>query len=50
MITTCDRVQDLLPATPRNVDDSDDSDDEGWLRDGRVKYCPDTTLQGRAMF
>ncbi len=50
VITKCDRVEGLLPATPRDVDDSDDSDNEGWLRDGRIKYCPDTTLQGCATF
>ncbi len=28
VITKCDRVEGLLPATPREDDDSDDSDDE----------------------
>ncbi len=50
VITKCDRVEIVLPATPRYDDDSDHSNDEGWLRDGRVKYRPDTTLQGRAAF
>ncbi len=27
-------------------DDSEDSELEGWLRDGRVKYRPDITVQG----
>ncbi len=50
VITKCDRVEGLLPATPQYVGDSDDSDDEGWLRNERVKYRPDTTLQGHATF
>ncbi len=29
VITKCDRVEGLLPATPQYVDDSDDSDNEG---------------------
>ena len=37
-MTTCD------------YEDSKDSDDEGWLRDGHVKYRPEVTLQGRAAF
>ncbi len=32
MITKCDRVEGLLLATPR-YDDSEDSEDEGCLRD-----------------
>ncbi len=36
----------MLPATPQYNDDSEDSDDEDWLRDGRVKYRPNITLQG----
>ncbi len=44
VITKCDRVEGLLPVTPRYVDDSDNSDDEGWLMDGRVKYRPNATL------
>ncbi len=53
VITKCDQVEGLLPATPpppRDVDDSNDSDDQGWLRDRRVKYHPKTTFQGRATF
>ncbi len=50
VITKCDRVECLLPTTPQHADDSGDSDDGGWLRDGRIKYCPDTTLQGCATF
>ncbi len=40
MITKCDRVEGLLPAAPRYDDESEDSEDEGWPRDGRVKYRP----------
>ncbi len=40
VITKCDRVEGLLPGTPRYGDDNEDSEDEGWLRDGRVKYHP----------
>ncbi len=50
VIIKCDRVEGLLPVKPHYYDDSKDSEDEGWLRDGRVKYCPATTLQGRAAF
>ncbi len=50
VITKCDRVEGMLPMTPRDTDDSKDSDDEGWLRDGRVKYRPNSTLQARATF
>ncbi len=49
-ITKCGRVEGLLPAIPCDDDDSEDFEDKGWLRDGRVKYCPATTLQGRAAF
>ncbi len=48
VITKCDRVEGMLPTIPRDPDNCEDSDDEGWLRDGRIKYCPDTTLQGHA--
>ncbi len=50
VITKCDRVEGLLPVTTRYDDDSEDSEDEGWLQDGHVKYCPATTLQKRAAF
>ncbi len=50
VITKCDRVEGMLPMTSRDPDDSEDSDDEGWLRDRRIKYCPNTTLQARAAF
>ncbi len=30
-ITKCDRVEGLLPAVSRYGDDSEDSEDEGWL-------------------
>ena len=45
-ITKCDRVEGRLPAMYRYDDDSEDSEDEGWLRDGHVKYRPNITLQG----
>ena len=50
VITKCDRVEGMLPMTPRDPEDSEDSGDEGWLRDGRIKYRPDTTLKGHAAF
>ncbi len=50
VITKCDQVEGLLPMTPPYDDDCEDSNDEGWLWDGRVKYRPATTLQGRATF
>ncbi len=50
VITKCDIVEGLLPTTPRDADVSEDSDEEGWLRDGHVKYRPNTALQGRATF
>ena len=36
--------------TTYDLEDSEDSDDEGWLRDGRIKYRPEATLRGRAVF
>ncbi len=50
VITKCDRLEGMLPMTLRYPDDSEECDDEGWLRDRRVKYRPAVTLQGRAMF
>ncbi len=50
VITKCDRVEGLLTATPHYDDDREDSEDEGWLQDGRVKYHPTTILQGRTTF
>ncbi len=50
VITKCDRVECMLPTIPRDSGESEDSDNEGWLRDGRVKYQPAATLQGRATF
>ncbi len=50
VITKCDRVKGLLPATPRDIDDSDGSDNEGWLRERCIKYHPNTTLQGRCAY
>ncbi len=50
VITKCDRVEGLLPATPRYDDDSEDSEDKDWLPDGGIKYRPTTTIQGRATF
>ncbi len=49
-ITKYERVEGRLPAVSWYDGDSEDSGDEGWLRDGRVKYRPDITLQGRAAF
>ncbi len=49
-VTKHDRVESQLPAVSRCEDDSEDSEDEGWLQDGRVKYRPDIMLQGRAVF
>ncbi len=39
-----------MPVASRYDDDSEDSEDEGWLRDGHVKYRPDVALQERAAF
>ncbi len=49
-VTKYDRVEGRLPAVSRYDDDIEDSEDEGWLRDARVKYRPDIMLQGRAAF
>ncbi len=49
-VTQYDRVEGQLPIMSRYECDSEDSEDEGWLRDGCVKYRPDITLQGRAAF
>ncbi len=49
-VTKYDRVEGQLPIMSRYECDSKDSEDEGWLRDRRVKYRPDITLQGRATF
>ncbi len=35
-ITKRERVEGLLPGIPRHDHDSKDSEDEGWLLDGRV--------------
>ncbi len=40
----------MLPINTCDSEDSEDSDDEGWLWDGRIKYCPEATLRGRAVF
>ncbi len=50
VITKCDNVEGMLPVTTYDFEDSEDSEDEGWPRDGRVKYCPEVTLRGRAGF
>ncbi len=50
IITKCDNVEGMLPMTTCDLDDSEDSDDEGWLRDGRIKYRPEATLRGRVAF
>ena len=47
VITKYDRVKGRLPAVSHY---GEDSEDEGWLQNGRVKYQPDITLQGRAAF
>ncbi len=49
-VTKCDKVEGQLPVMSRYECDSEDSEDEGWLRDGRVQYRPDMTPQGRAVF
>ncbi len=49
-VTKYDRVERRLPAMSRYDEDSKDSEDEGWLRNGHVKYRPDITLQGRTAF
>ncbi len=36
VITKCDNVEAMLPVTACDLEDSEDSEDEGWLRDGRV--------------
>ncbi len=50
LITKCDSVEGMLPATTCDFEDSEDSEDEGWLRDGRIKYRPEATLRVRAAF
>ena len=37
-VTKYDRVEGQLPIVSRYAYNSEDSEDEGWLRDGRVKY------------
>lgn len=49
-ITKCDRIKGMLSTPPDYSDDSEDSEDEDWLRDRHVKYSPLTSLQGRATF
>ncbi len=49
-VTRYDKVEGHLPIVSHYEYDSEDSEDEGWLQDGRVKYRPDITLQGRAAF
>ncbi len=49
-ITRCDNVEGMLPMTTCDFEDSEDSDDEGWLWDGHIKYRPEVTLWGRAAF
>ncbi len=46
VITKCDNVEGMLPMTTCDYEDSKDSDDEGWLQDGRIKYRPEATLRG----
>ncbi len=50
VITKCDSVEGMLPMTTCDFEDTEDSDDEGWLWDGRIKYHPEATLWGRAAF
>ncbi len=50
VITKCENVEGMLPMTTCNFEDSEDSEDEGWLRDGRIKYRPEATLRRRAAF
>ncbi len=50
VITKGDNVEEMLPMTTCDLEDSEYSEDEGWLRDGRVKYHPKVTLRGRAAF
>ncbi len=50
VITKCDNVEGMLPMTVCDLEDSEDSEDEGWLWDGRVKYRPEDTLRGRTTF
>ncbi len=49
-ITKCDCIKGMLPTQPCYFDDSKDSEDEGWLRDGHMKYRPATPMQGLAAF
>ncbi len=46
VITKCDRVEGLLPMTSRDPDDSEDSDAEGWLRDGVLNTTPIPSYRG----
>ncbi len=50
VIAKCDNVEGMLPVTACDFEDSEDSEDEGWLRDGRVRYRPEVTLRGCAAF
>ncbi len=50
VITKCDTMEGMLPMTTCDFEDSEDSEDEGWLREGCVKYRPEGTLRGRAVF
>ncbi len=50
VITKCDNVDGMLLMTTCDFEDSEDSEDEGWLWDGRVKYRPEATLRGCAAF
>ncbi len=51
VITKSDTMEGMLPMTTCDFkDNSEDSDDEGWLWDGHIKYCPEAALRGRATF
>ena len=43
VITKCDNVEGMLPMTTCDFEDSEESDDEGWLWDGRIKYHSEAT-------
>ncbi len=50
VITKSDNVEGMLPMTTCDFEDSEDSEDEGWLREYRLKYRPEATLRGRTAF
>ena len=48
VITKCDNVEGMLLMTTCDFEDSEDSDEEGWLRNGRIKFRPEATMRGSA--